>query len=64
MPVKRQKKEHDFNVLPIDAPQENIEVNEENSDATEEQGRTTHVDDAPENSQFYGNAEAYRPLSK
>jgi len=61
MPVKRQKKEHDFDVFPIDNPEENIEGNEENSDATEDEGRMTHVEDAPENSKFYGNAEAYCP---
>ena len=63
MPAKRPKKEHEFNVLPIDNPEENTMGNEGNSEGTEEDniGQLTHVEDAPENSKFYGNAEAYRP---
>ncbi len=58
MPAKRQKKERDFNLCPVDNPEENIDRNEGNSEGTEEHN-VARVEDAPENSKFYGNAEAY-----
>jgi protein N-terminal methyltransferase len=65
MPLKRQKGQRDFSILPVDNNEENTKANDGESGGFEEDdvGRIAHVQAAPANSKFYDNAEMYTSLN-